>query len=112
MNYNPEEIQTLIIAKILGDISDQDNIYLDELITTNENVRLLYQDMKSTFDSPDAIKARERLDQKINYTDLIPDKRNLRRSYIFAFGAAAALLVIIGIYTVVKTSAPAPITLN
>src|SRR3954462_1615096 len=109
MNYNPEEIQTLIIARIMGDISDQDNTYLDKLIAENEDIRLLYEDMHSSFHSQEAIAARKNLDQKVHYTDLISNKR---RSYRFAFSAAASLLVIFGIYAIMKRSTPAPVAVS
>jgi ferric-dicitrate binding protein FerR (iron transport regulator) len=111
MNYNPEEIQTLIIAEIMGDITDQEKTYLDELMAKDKDVRLLYEDMYSTYHSPEATEARKNLDQRVNYSDLISHNR---RSYRFAFSAAAILLVMVGIYTVVKTNTapPVPIALN
>lgn len=98
--FNPEEIQTLIIAEIAGDISDQEKAYLYQIIAENEQARHLYDDMHQFLDDEAVIQSKNELDSRIQLADImVPVSRTRKRRMLrVGLSVAAMVVVLVGIY--------------
>src|SRR3954470_2645650 len=103
MKIDPVEIemQSLMIAEIRGDISDDAKAHLDKLLSENAEARHLYEDMRTILSSPEGIRAQNELDSNVNVANLMtasaPKRKLVPR--MVGLAVAAMLLLILGIYT-------------
>lgn len=99
---SPEEIQTLIIAEIAGDISDHERAWLHQIITGNEQARQLYDEMHSFLDDPKVIQSKKELGSRIRMEDIMTRPRRMRRALAIGLSFAAMVVVLVGIYMSIK----------
>jgi ferric-dicitrate binding protein FerR (iron transport regulator) len=101
---SPEEIQTLIIAEITGDISDQERAYLHRIIADNEQARHLYDDMHKFLNDVAVVQSKNELGSRIKLEDMMlpVSPRRSKRMLRIGLSVAAMVVVLVGIYISIK----------
>src|SRR6187399_2588758 len=107
-HFSPEEIQTLIIAEITGDISDQERTYLHRIIAENAQARHLYDDMHKFLDAAEVVQSKNGLGSRIRLGDLTAHVRPVRKKAMLTIGLSVAAMVVllVGIYVSIKPTDP------
>jgi transmembrane sensor len=107
MNHNQDYIRQLITEKLIGTISDDDRVYLEEMILRDSEARLLWEEMR---DKWTALEGDSKLEQLNLDTRLEEVKDNIHnRNKPFSFtqwqlaNVAALLILFIGMWTVLKS---------
>jgi hypothetical protein len=101
--FRPEEIQTLIIAEITGDITDQEKVYLYKIISENEHARHWYDDMHKFMDDAAVVKSKNELGNRIRLEDMMVHGSLTRNRNLGRIGlSVAAMLVVVFIGTYVS----------
>ncbi|WP_349315050.1 FecR domain-containing protein [Chitinophaga sp. MM2321] len=100
MEYNKEHIDRLMMEKLVGTISGEEDLYLEELIRKDEGVRDLWENIVSRMDTPessvvlqqiDEEKAWQKWDKKYGGIAATP----LRRITIYGSLIAASVLLLL-----------------
>lgn len=74
MSLNRDEIESLIIAEIVGDISDEERLRLQHLLLINSEAAALYEEMHKVLSSDAAKASREATDSGINVESLMSSR--------------------------------------
>lgn len=90
-----DHIHSLMIEKITGSISEQDNRFINKLMADDPQVKAVYERLRSRFEPDDLDNNFQRLKTDDNWLDIpaIAAKKKRRRFFLVAGSSLAAALV-------------------
>lgn len=92
--------ERLMIEKISGTISREDSMYLDELLETNAEIKRKWENIKESFEGPEAQRFLQNIDVEngwLKFKKGIRKKKQSRTILIRRLTVAASLLILFGI---------------